>query len=305
MPPIIQELFIAVTLIGATSLIGAIFGYFTFKRLKEHENVFSLFAAYLMLLLGTFLLVISVIKSKVAPGVHIDSGKGFLVGFAAVWLIMNLYHRLSKHDAAGARYGMGLILFFMLMLHEMIEGLAVAEIFFEMSGGGGLVFASLASLLVLTLHEFPEGMMLVMPFFFAGENKKGLFAVFINIAVFAGSAIFAYFVFLRHIELTPHQEALLAGIPAGGIFFLGLHEARNALQKGVRQTSRRLKAILGAVSGLVTGVIIFVLIHTNETIETKTEVRISGYEKAANGEMIPIIYADPCAHEFDFHDCLD
>lgn len=307
MATIVQELFLAVAIISSISWFGATFGYFTFKRLNKNESVFTLFSAYLMILLAVFMFLLLVIKSKIVPGVYIAGGKGFIIGFIAIFAIMNLYHRLSKrrHDSQ-MHIGLGLVLFFMLMIHEMLEGLAVADIFFEASGGGtGLVFASAATLFVLAIHEFPEGILLVLPFFLVGENKKGLFAVLINMVVFAGSAIFSYFIFLRYIELTPHQEAMFSGIPAGGIFFLGLHEAKNALQKGVRGASRASKTVLGGVSLLITGVVIFVLVHTNEIIESKKEVRISGYEKSATGELIPIIYADPCAHEINLHDCLD
>lgn len=309
MPTLIQEFFLAVAMLSIIPLFGAAFGYFTFRRLKENEGAFALFSSYLMILLGAFLLLVSVLKSKIAPGVELDGGKGFLVGLALVWLTMRLYHRLATHSdhypASNGSFGFALTLFFMLMAHEMLEGISVAEMFFEMSGGSVPVFTSLTSLLVLALHEFPEGMMLVMPFFLAGENKKGLYAVAVNITTFAGSAIFAYFVLLRHIEPSPHQAAFLTGIPAGGIFFLGLHEAKNALRYGIRKASRTSKMALGTVSALITGIIAFVLVHTSENIEAKTEVRISGYEQAANGDMIPVIYADPCAHDADLHDCLD
>lgn len=295
-----QGLFLSVGAISFLALLGAIFGYVAFKRIKHHEVLFMSFSAFLMALLGIYLLLLSLIDATLYPGAWPYACAGFAFGACIAWIGMYLSMALS-HREDGSRFA--IMLFFMLMIHEIVEGMAVADIFFEMSGQITFL-ATFISLGMLAFHEFPEGMALVLPFFLAGERKRGFATLFANIFVFAVSAVLFYFYFLDMREPHPKTEILLATIPAGGILLLGIYEARDAFKNWSVYAGGAPRILLVVLCLTLSAIASFGILHALEHAELKRGVRISGYELSPSGELIPVIYGDPCQHRANFEDCF-
>ena len=128
--------------------------------------------------------------------------------------------------AAGGGISLSVVIFLILAFHELAEGASVAELFSEV---GVISFSvSLIPILILALHEFPEGLLLVTPFFLEKRVKAGLYAAFINQALFIGAGL----IFFRFIQfgLTTAADTFFHTLPAGGIFYLGLHEFNHAIE---------------------------------------------------------------------------
>lgn len=226
-------LLVILILISLFSLLGALVAYLALPKIKANEKLWELFASYLMILLSADLLGVQLIE-RIATELDISYlAQGFTVGVAITFFLMYFYSVLKKDDSHDHKHlgaGISMLMFLILAVHEVTEGAAVAELLHEVSVTSITLTAPLFPILVLALHEFPEGLLLVTPFFLAKKIKSGIYAALINQFLFVASGIIVYRYVLNYFEPNIGQEAFISTLPAGGIFYLGIHELRNSLQ---------------------------------------------------------------------------
>ena len=244
-----------------------------------------------MILLASDLLAVQLIR-RISTELDISYlFKGFFTGMAIVFFCMLLYSLIKGKKQTHTHIGTGLSLFMFLILavHEVTEAASVAELLHEVSVTSLTLTAPLFPILVLALHEFPEGLLLVTPFFIEKKIKSGIYASLINQFLFILSGIIIYRFVLNYFEPNIGQEAFISTLPAGGIFYLGLHELKNSLehknQLKLFYTDSKLKLISLISLIAVLGSLYFVYNHTLE-------------EKA--GEVSEI----DCEQGIDLGDCL-
>lgn len=295
-------------LVSSFSLVGAVVAYLALPRVRANEKAWELFAGYLMVLLSLDLVAAQLIKRTISEVGLTYLVQGFAVGALVAWASMNAVTALRQtkgHMAGHSAKGLGVLIFLILAIHEISEGLSVAEIFFEISTRIS-VTASLMPVAILALHEFPEGLLLVTPFFLEGRVRTGLLASLVNQGLFLLSGAIGYRVLLTLVEPSIAQEAFISTLPAGGIAYMGLHELRMAFlhkKDGVVLffTNYKLAALsLAALVGVAGS-----LYLVNHAVQESLKPVISGYEyNPFTGTEVPIIYGNPCEHEVDLGHCL-
>lgn len=258
-------LLVILVLVSSFSLFGALFAYIALPSIKANKKVWELFASYLMILLSVDLLVVHLIRRAVTELPLLLIFEGFLVGAVATFLCMKCYSLIKGtkgHAHSSVGKSIGILVFLLLAIHELAEGAAIAELLFEVSTMSISIYASLFSVAILALHEFPEGLLLVTPFLIEKKFKAGIYASFINQSLFIASGVFVYRFVLISFEPSIAQEAFIATLPAGGIFYLGLHELHNALEQSrdlkLFYSNYKLKIICLFTSLVVLGSLYFV-----------------------------------------------
>lgn len=301
-----QGLGLTLLLVSSVSLVGAVVAYFALPKIKANEKMWELFAGYLMVLLAGGLVAAHLIKRTITELPLEYTFYGLGAGFLVALMAMKLYHVVAfqkEHEHHSSK-NLSIILFIVLALHEMSEGMAVGEIFFEITTTISIT-ATLVPILILTLHEFPEGLLLVTPFFLEKKIRTGLYAALINQGLFIASGLVAYKLFLSVIEPSVVQEAFISMFPPGAILYLGVHEWQKALEhkgdlKAVFTNSKMMLVCLAALLGVLGS-----LYLVREAVHHSTEGVISGYEiDPVTGESVPIIYGEPCEHEVNLGHCL-
>lgn len=226
-------LLVILVLVSSFSLLGALVAYSAFPKIKANKKLWELFASYLMILLSVNLLVVHLIRRAVTELPLLLIFKGFFVGAGVTFLCMKFYSLMKgtkDHTHRQRGSGVSILVFLLLAIHEVAEGASIAELLFEVSTTSISIIGSLFPVAILALHEFPEGLLLVTPFFIEKKIRSGMYASFINQALFIASGIIMYRFVLMSFEPSIAQEAFITTLPAGGIFYLGLHELRNALE---------------------------------------------------------------------------
>lgn len=214
------HLVIALVIISLFQIGGAVAAYVLLPNLKGRERTFSLFSGYLMIVLSVSLMAVHIMEEPLTR-VHFSGlFSGFALGAGVAFAIMWLHHRISHRHS---HWTIALVILLMLTVHEIAEAMSVSELFFEAPQNTPLQFA-LVPLVILALHEFPEGTLLVLPFFISRRIKTGLLAVVFNQIIFIAAGILFYLFFFIRVEPSLAQEVFLETIPAGGIFYLGMDE---------------------------------------------------------------------------------
>lgn len=300
----LQALVLTLIVVSTFSLLGAFVAYIALPKIKAREHLWQLFAGYLMILLAIDLLSVHLIHRKITemslPLIFNGFGVGFLVAFISI-KIYSYFNKPRDHNHGHTNKSISILLFLILAIHEVSEGASVAGIFFEITNTIS-ISATLLPVLVLALHEFPEGLLLVVPFFMEKKVKAGLAASFINQSLFIVAGIF---VFVNFSEMSIAQEAFLSTLPAGGIFFLGVHELQNAFKHRFKFTFSYTQIGLAVLSLISLIGVLGSLYFINEAVTHSIEGVVSGTEyNPFLGKEVPIIYGDPCEHEIDIGRCL-
>ena len=295
MPPF-TALLVILILISLFNLIGALVAYHNLPKIKANERLWELFAAYLMILLSSDLLAVQLVRRMVTELDISYPVRGFIVGMAISFVLMFCYSLISKfftnnksHAHKHLTGGMSIVVFLILAIHEFVEGASIAELMFEVSVTSISITAPLFPVAVLALHELPEGLLLVTPFFIAKKIKFGIYATLINQLLFILSGVFVYRYILIYFAPSIAQEAVIRTLTAGGIFYLGFHELKNSFSHGgdlkLFYTDLRLRVLsLIALAGVLTSLYL-VYDHTVE-------------EKAG------LISEIDCEQGIDLRDCI-
>lgn len=277
--------------IGLMAIAGGVSASVARTWVAKNQKVFEVLAALLMMLLASHLLWVGAWETRVWDIPSRFLIMGFTGGAAGAAVAMVLLHSVRKRHDPHVR--LGIILVAMLALHEVMEGAAIAEVFYELGGMSVPIVASVVSVGILAVHEFPEGIMLALPFVLARRIKEGILALLANQALFMGSGI-AFYSYLFHLkEFALHEEMVLSTIPAGAVFILGVSELFHALNNhhAVTRTGKRL--LWGVMVSMAIG---FWMVFS----VSKTQI----LEHARPSVSGPIIPADPCEQTVDVSDCL-
>jgi len=277
-------------LITAFNLIGGFIAYFYLSKIKANQKAWEFFSGYLMIILALDLLIVHLINIKLMEFNLIYVASGFATGFLTLFVLMTLFHLISKKSEVDNIHNhktFSILIFLLLGVHEVSEGFGISEIFFEGSRYIPLKL-TLAPVTVLGLHEFPEGILLVLPFFLSKRIRTGFFALLTNQFIFIISALLLYFYFLQFYEPSIGEEAFLGTLPAGGIFFLGLHDLITAF-KNPQKVEGFTKSVLVAASFSIFLIVSASLILTNARVE-KIKQGETDYE---------------CSREFSIENCLE
>lgn len=286
-------LLVMLILVSSFSLIGALIAYVALPGIQANKKLWELFASYLMFLLSLDLLAVHLIRRSITELPLWLIFKGFFVGAGSAYLCMKFYSILKGTKEHGHNHvsgGISILVFLLLAIHEVAEGTAIAELLFEVSTTSVSIIGSLFPVAILALHEFPEGILLVTPFFIEKKIKSAVFAAIINQVLFIASGIIVYRYVLMSFEPSIAEEAFMTTIPAGGIFYLGLHELRSALEN--RQdlklfySNTKLKIICLFTLFAVLGSLYFVYKNVRD-------------EKAGKGHEIL------CEQEINLENCLN
>ncbi|MBI3443637.1 hypothetical protein HY008_03120 [Candidatus Woesebacteria bacterium] len=229
-----SSLLIILILISSFSLLGALIAYIFLPKVKANEKLWEIFAFYLMILLSFDLLATQLVKNIIIQTNLYYLFKGFLVGFMIIFLLMQLYSFITRNTKSADQKhnhikGVSTFVFLILAIHEVAESASVAELLHEVSVTSISISTSLFPFFILALHEFPEGMLLVTPFFLEKRIKSGIYASIANQILFIVSGLIIYHLVLRNFEPSVAQDEFLHTLPAGGIFYLGIHELRNSI----------------------------------------------------------------------------
>lgn len=297
-------LIITSILVGAFGLVGALISYFLITRISANEKAFSFFSSILMIVLALYTLGLHAVKISVTYISLFQLFTGFFIGLIVGFSAMAIHDWLAKGKHHTSHVGM--ILFVMLMVHEIAEGALTAEVFFEM-GNTVPLFASIMSLGLLALHELPEGIMLSLPFFVSMRRNQGWFVIFTNLFVYIGSVLI-FFVFFRiSFDPGPYEEAVMTTIPAGGIFAIGVYEGIKILRAKLPASSNRAIISVWVVGIFVLASSIYSLYHTRSHALERMhgEIPVTYELDPETGERVPTRSADPCSRQINFTECLD
>ena len=194
----LEGFLIVLFIVSLLPIFGGFFAYFVLPKIKVpgKEKLFQLFAGYLMILLSIYLLAIQLLNLQVTNLPIMKILPGFLIGFMLTWVLMNASNLVNRKSYSGssphAHFSLSLILFLMLAIHEILEGLAIADIFSDFGPGKFSLLTSFFSVSLLALHEFPEGVLLVLPFFLVKKIFQGVMAVTVNQIIFISSGLIFY-----------------------------------------------------------------------------------------------------------------
>jgi len=288
-------LILILILVSLFNLAGGIVAYLALPKIRAKLPLWELFAGYLMIILSLDMLIVHLVGWQITQLSPTPFVKGFLIGFGISFLAMTIFHRAAGH--------WGIVLFLLLAVHEVFEGMGIAEIFFETTVTTPILFALFPSL-ILAIHEFPEGLVLILPFFLNKKIKAGFGAVLINQIIFVVSGLLFYHYFLFQREFSLAEEALFTSIPAGGIFYLGLHDVLGILrQKHKLSFLYPNVAIVILVIITMTGTLASIYLSQHH-LENQKKGVVTGFEiDPATGEKLPILSA-PCQNQISLEDCL-
>ena len=296
-----QGFYLTLFIVSLFPLAGAFANFGLMHFMRDKDRAVKVFTAFLMMALAIYLISVNILERSLTHVGYFYIFIPFVFGFIVIYFIMALHERFFGHSHS---LSLGILLLAMAMIHEVVEGAGFAEVF---SGVAGAVpfSASQFFIMVLALHEFPEGMLLALPFFLAGKKWLGILATIVNLVTFVISALIFFFFFVEG-GPTGIAEVFFHAAPAGGIFALAFFEIKIALEQKGSWGSARSKIVLASIFVLIIVGLGVALIGVKRQIGHHQLPRQSGTEVSPiTGEEIPVYYADPCEHELNLEDCLD
>ena len=230
-------------LLGIFILVGALLAFLVKKRQKVVDFSLGLAFGVIMMLLITDLLP-EIIEHLGLRYIYI-----FIIGALVGFLVLKLLdrkipdHEQEEKNAKANKENLihiGIITSLALMLHNMIEGMAVYSTILSNTTLG------VAVMIGIGFHNIPLGMVIASTFHQSNQNiwKTLLIVLIVSISTFVGGLIMF---FLNLTEISPVLLGTLLSLTLGMLIFISFDE----LLPRIRKTKEKKITYIGMVFGVV------------------------------------------------------
>ena len=230
-------------LLGIFILVGALLAFLVKKKQKVVDFSLGLAFGVIIMLLITDLLP-EIIEHLVLKYIYI-----FIIGTIVGFLILKLLDRkIPDHEQEEKSVKankenlihIGIITSLALMLHNMIEGMAVYSTILSNTTLG------VAVMIGIGFHNIPLGMVIASTFHQSNQNiwKTLLIVLIVSISTFVGGLIMF---FLNLTEISPVLLGTLLSLTLGMLIFISFDE----LLPRIRKTKEKKLTYIGMVLGVV------------------------------------------------------
>lgn len=230
-------------LLGIFILVGALLAFLVKKRQKVVDFSLGLAFGVIMMLLITDLLP-EIIEHLGLRYIYI-----FIIGASVGFLVLKLLdrkipdHEQEEKNAKANKENLihiGIITSLALMLHNMIEGMAVYSTILSNTTLG------VAVMIGIGFHNIPLGMVIASTFHQSNQNiwKTLLIVLIVSISTFVGGLIMF---FLNLTEISPVLLGTLLSLTLGMLIFISFDE----LLPRIRKTKEKKITYIGMVFGVV------------------------------------------------------
>ena len=230
-------------LLGIFILVGALLAFLVKKRQKVVDFSLGLAFGVIMMLLITDLLP-EIIEHLGLRYIYI-----FIIGASVGFLVLKLLdrkipdHEQEEKNAKANKENLihiGIITSLALMLHNMIEGMAVYSTILSNTTLG------VAVMIGIGFHNIPLGMVIASTFHQSNQNiwKTLLIVLIVSISTFVGGLIMF---FLNLTEISPVLLGTLLSLTLGMMIFISFDE----LLPRIRKTKEKKITYIGMVFGVV------------------------------------------------------
>ena len=238
--------FILSLLSGLSTLLGCIFIYIKVNRIGEYIVLFLSISMSTMIMISLFdLLPTSIMTILNEYGVFYGLIISILVFLLGYLIIDFLNNKISNNNSL---YNIGIISMISLILHNLLEGLAVFMSAFNSIKLGIKMF------LAIMLHNIPEGISISIPLYFSGESRGRVVALTLLSGLSEPLGALLSYIFLKdHINNLILSYILI--VVSGLMISLSI----NDIYKEIKTYNYNNKMYHGLILGVILSIIVILI----------------------------------------------
>ena len=232
---------------GLSTLLGTIFIFIKYKNVNKFISMSLSFSAFIMILISIFDLIPSSVLNifnKYKYFGFVISSIAFIIGFLVIKICNKMVGKLEKEGSG--LYKVGLLSIIVLIMHNIPEGVIT---FISSSNN---IELGIKIAIAITLHNIPEGISIAVPIYYSTNSyKKAVGYTLLSGLSEPFAAIITYLFFYKYITINIINIIFI--IVAGIMITLAIDDI---FKESINYSNNRLKSVF---IGIILALILFIL----------------------------------------------